>query len=66
MDILVQQAREAHRKASSHSGLFHHYRLQRDELIRTVYAEGNMSYRALAKLIGCSPELVAKAVQGRT
>jgi hypothetical protein len=66
MDPTVQQAREAHRKASSHTGLLHHYRRQRDELIRRAYAEGNYSYGSLARQIGCSPELIAKAVQGRT
>jgi ribosome-binding protein aMBF1 (putative translation factor) len=50
----------------SHSGLLHHYRKQRDELIRQAYAESGMSYGSLARQIGCSPELVAKAVQGRT
>jgi ribosome-binding protein aMBF1 (putative translation factor) len=66
MDPTVQQAREAHRKASSHTGLLHHYRRQRDELIRHAYAEGGYSYGSLARQIGCSPELIAKAVQGRT
>jgi hypothetical protein len=65
MEPIVQQAREAHRKATSHSGLLHHYRRQRDELIRKAYAEGGVSYGSLARQIGCSPELVAKAVQGR-
>jgi hypothetical protein len=65
MDSLVQQAREAHRKATAHSGLSHQYREQRDRLIRRAYAEGECSYGSLAHQIGCSPELVAKAVQQR-
>jgi ribosome-binding protein aMBF1 (putative translation factor) len=65
VDAIVQQAREAHRKASEHTGLSHHYRQQRDDAIRRAYAAGEMSYGRLANQIGCSPELVAKAVQGR-
>lgn len=65
MDSAVQQAREAHRKAGEHTGLSHRYRQQRDELIRRVYAEGGVSYGSLARQVGCSPELVAKVVQGR-
>jgi len=66
MDPMVQQARELHRKAGEATGLSHHYRLQRDELIRRVYAEGSTSYSSLARQVGCSAELVAKVVQLRT
>jgi hypothetical protein len=62
---LVQQAREAHRQALAHSGLSHQYRSQRDQLIRRIHAEGGCSYSSLASQIGCSTELIAKAVQNR-
>ena len=65
MDPLVQQARELHRRAKEHLGLSQQFRRQRDRIIKLVYAEGNTSYASLAKQIDCSPELVAKVVQGR-
>lgn len=60
----MQQAREFHRKSVEYTGLSHRYRQQRDDAIRRAYAAGEMSYGRLASQIGCSPELVAKAVQG--
>jgi hypothetical protein len=65
MDPLVWQAREAHRKASEHSGLSGHFRAQRDQLIRELHATGEYSYSRLAREVGCSPELIAKVVQQR-
>lgn len=65
MDSTIQQARELHRKAQGFTSLSRQYREQRDAAIRRAYAESGMSYPALARQIGCSPELVAKAVQER-
>jgi hypothetical protein len=65
MDSLVWQAREAHHKACEHTGLSGRYRAERDRLIRELYGSGDFSYSQLAGQIGCSPELIAKAVQGR-
>jgi ribosome-binding protein aMBF1 (putative translation factor) len=65
MDSVVQQAREFHRKCNETTGLSHRYRQQRDDAIRRAYSEGNLSYSQLARQVGCSPELVAKVVQGR-
>ena len=61
----MQQAREAHRKTMEHSSLSYQWRRQRDELIRKAYSESGVSYGSLARQIGCSPELIAKAVQQR-
>jgi ribosome-binding protein aMBF1 (putative translation factor) len=65
MESQVAAAREFHRKSLEHSRRAYQYRRQRDDAIRRAYAETRMSYGSLAKQIGCSPELVAKAVQGR-
>ena len=65
MEPLVWQAREAHKKVGEHTGLSHHFRHERDRLIRELHATGEYSYRQLAGQIGCSPELIAKAVQER-
>jgi transposase-like protein len=65
MEPLVWQAREAHRKVGEHTGLSNHFRHERDRLIRELYGSGAFSYSQLARQIGCSPELVAKAVQER-
>lgn len=64
-NTLVWQAREAHRKSQEHSALSDRYRQERNALIRRVYNEQDMSYQSLAKQVGCSPELVAKVIQGR-
>jgi transposase-like protein len=66
MEPTVWLAREAHRKVGEHTGQSHHYRQERDRLIRELYASGDYSYSQLAGQIGCSPELVAKVVQGRS
>jgi ribosome-binding protein aMBF1 (putative translation factor) len=63
MDSLVERARECHLKSMTLSGQSHQFREQRDQLIRRAYREGGVSYSELAKQVGCSPELVAKAVQ---
>lgn len=66
LETLVQQAREAHRKAGEHSGLSGRYREQRDDAIRRAYGLGTYSYGSLARQIGCSAELIAKIVNGRS
>jgi len=63
MESLVWQAREAHRRSHEHSALASRFRHQRDRLIRELHATGDYSYSQLAGRIGCSSELVAKAVQ---
>lgn len=65
MESLVQQAREAHRKAVDLTGLSAKHRERRDELIRRAYGLGTYSYSSLARQVGCSPELIAKVVQER-
>jgi hypothetical protein len=65
VNIVVWQAREAHRQSVEHSGFAGRYRQERDKLIRKLYATGEYSYGQLAKQVGCSVELVAKVIQGR-
>jgi hypothetical protein len=65
MESLVWQAREAHRKSMEFAGQSSQFRQQRDRIIRDLYATGEYSYSQLAGQIGCSPELIAKAVQER-
>lgn len=68
MDIRAQQAREHHRKLSAASALAERHRVQRNRLIRELRAAdpATWTYPALAKAVGCSPELVAAVVKGRT
>jgi ribosome-binding protein aMBF1 (putative translation factor) len=66
MDALVAQAKIAHTKSCYHTDLAGHFRQQRDRLIRQAYDTRQYSYSQLARLIGISPELVAKIVQGRS
>jgi ribosome-binding protein aMBF1 (putative translation factor) len=65
MDALEQQAREAHRLSIQHTDQAEHFRRQRDDLVRELYGRGGYSYGNLAKQVGCSPQLIAKIVQGR-
>lgn len=65
MDILAYQAKEAHRQCREHSDRAGRFRVERDRLIKQLYRGGGYSYGQLARQIGCSPELVAKVVQGR-
>ena len=67
-DARVQQAREHHRAlADTLSGAEQH-REQRNQLIRQLRQEDpeRWTYKALARSIGCSPELIAAIVKGRT
>jgi hypothetical protein len=67
-DIIAQQAQDHHRaqEVSESTGRFH--RDQRNRLIKQLRAEDpeRWTYPALAAAIGCSPELIAAIVKGRT
>jgi ribosome-binding protein aMBF1 (putative translation factor) len=67
-DSKIQQAREHHRRAADALALAERHRQQRDELIRRARKEDptRWSYNALAAAIGCSKELIAAIVKGRT
>lgn len=65
MDIEAYQAKEAHRQCVEHMVIAARYRKERDTLIRRLYGAGSYSYVRLAKVVGCSSELVAKVIQGR-
>lgn len=64
-DARAQQAREHHRMVADALGQADQHRQQRDRLI-TALREDGWTYAALAKAVGCSPELVAAIVKGRT
>ena len=66
-DIRVQQAREHHRASAAASALADRHREQRNQLVRVMRESDpqRWSYSALAKAIGCSPELIAAIVKGR-
>lgn len=65
MDIRAARAREEHRLAAESAQLAGLHRAQRDRLVRQLRAEdpGRWSYLALAKAVGCSPELIAHIVK---
>ncbi|MCV7174912.1 hypothetical protein [Mycolicibacterium sphagni] len=65
MDPIIAQAKEAHRAVTDHGILVGRHRRRRDQLIVRAYKTGAFSYGQLAKQIGCSPELIAKVIQGR-
>jgi hypothetical protein len=67
-DARAVQAREAHRLAGLAADQAGQYRVQRDRLIRQLRAEDpqRWTYPAIARAVGCSPELVAAIVKGRT
>ncbi len=68
MDIRAQQAREHHRLAGEAEATARLHRDQRDQLVRLL-REGDpvaWSYAALAGAVGCSPELVAYIIKGRS
>lgn len=60
-DARAQQAREHHRAAASLTEDAARHRVQRDELVHQLYRDG-WSYGQLAKVVGCSPELIAKII----
>lgn len=61
-------AREAHRLAGEAEAVAGRHRARRDLLIRRLRAAdpGYWTYRRLAAAVGCSPELAAAIVKGRT
>ncbi len=67
-DARAQQAREQHRRSLEASEQAAVHRVQRDRLIRQLRQEDpeRWTYPALAAAVGCSPELVAAIVKGRT
>jgi hypothetical protein len=66
-DIDAQQAREHHRKAAGAEADAARHREQRDMLVRRLRADDpqRWSYRALARAVGCSPELIAVIVRSQ-
>lgn len=68
MDSKAQQAREHHRRAKDNLQHADQHRAQRDKLIRELWEanRANWTYAKLAKAVGCSPELIAKIITGRT
>jgi hypothetical protein len=67
-DIRAQQAREHHRASAAATELGEQHRLQRNRLIRELRSSDpqRWTYPALAAAVGCSPELIAAIVKGRT
>jgi AraC-like DNA-binding protein len=67
-DPRATRAREAHRLAGDASRVANQHREQRDQLIRALRNENpeHWTYTALAAAVGCSPELVAAIIKGRT
>ncbi|OLF16390.1 hypothetical protein [Actinophytocola xanthii] len=67
-DIRAQQAREHHERASAAAALAERHREQRNRLVRALRDADprRWTYPALAKAVGCSPELIAAIVKGRT
>jgi AraC-like DNA-binding protein len=61
MDIRAQQAREHHRESARLSDEAARHREQRDRLVRQLRADDaeQWTYPALARAVGCSPELIA-------
>lgn len=61
MDVRAALARDHHRAAARMVELARRDRGERDRLVRVLRAEDpeRWTYEALAKAVGCSPELVA-------
>ncbi len=64
-DARAQQAREAHQASLAALATAEMHRERRDQLVRALRAEDPKvwSYSALAKAVGCSPELVAHIIK---
>jgi hypothetical protein len=62
------RARDLHRKTSTAYLDQKRYRVERNKIIRTLRAEDPRlwTYQALAAAVGCSKDLIAAIVQGRT
>lgn len=66
-DARVAMARQLHHQAQDALEVAARYRDQRDDLVRRLRAEDpqRWSYSALAKAVGCSPELIAVILKPR-
>jgi AraC-like DNA-binding protein len=66
MDVRAALARDHHRAAAQSGEQADQHRVQRDQLVRQLRKEDpeTWTYLALAKVVGCSPELVAVIVKG--
>jgi len=64
-DPRAERAREAHHLAASTNRLATLFRDVRNQAIRGLRDEG-WTYGEIARVVGCSPELVAAIVKGRT
>lgn len=67
-DIRAQQAREHHRAAAASSAEADQHRDLRNKLVRELRKSDpdQWTYRNLSKAVGCTPELIAAIIQGRT
>jgi AraC-like DNA-binding protein len=67
-DARAALAREAHRLAGESEVQAAQHRARRDRLIRQLREEDpqHWTYPTLASAVGCSPELIAAIVKGRT
>jgi hypothetical protein len=65
VDIRAQQAREHHRESANLSERAAQHREQRDRLVRLLRRDDpeRWTYPALARAVGCSPELIAHIVK---
>ena len=64
-DARAQQAREHHEASLEALGQGAQHREMRDRLVRALRADDpqTWSYGALAKAVGCSPELIAHIIK---
>lgn len=67
-DARAQQAREHHRASAAATEQANQHRQLRDQLVRQLRLSDpdRWTYAALAKAVGCSPELIAAIVKERT
>jgi hypothetical protein len=67
-DARAMRARDLHRSAGTSRAHLERYRVERNQIIRELRAEDRelWTYQALAAAVGCSKELIAAIVQGRT
>jgi len=65
VDSRAQQAREHHREAAGLSEQAARHREQRDRLVRQLRQDDprEWTYPALARAVGCSPELIAHIIR---
>jgi hypothetical protein len=62
MDIRLAAAREAQLAAQEHKRLASQALDRRDHLVRMLYTSGDFTYSHLAKMIGLTPEMIAKII----